>query len=144
MLNRTARLGFALSTLSLLAACAGAPTNPASQPRSAYIVEPKNGAVVGTTFMVKFGVNGIKVSPAAPDGPINDETGHHHLLINRGAMNAGEGVPFADGYMHFGKGQTETEVKLAPGQYKLTAQFANGAHVSYGPKMSHTIEVTVK
>ena len=36
------------------------------------------------------------------------------------------------------------EVKLAPGTYKLTAQFANGAHQSYGAAMSRTITVTVK
>jgi hypothetical protein len=35
-------------------------------------------------------------------------------------------------------------VKLAPGVYKLTAQFANGAHQSYGAGMSNTITVTVR
>ena len=43
-----------------------------------------------------------------------------------------------------GKGQTEIEVTLPPGTYKLTAQFANGAHLSYGPAMSQTIKVTVR
>ena len=53
-------------------------------------------------------------------------------------------------HIHYGKAQTETEteaeaeVKLAPGTYKLTAQFANGAHQSYGEALSHSITVMVK
>jgi len=35
-------------------------------------------------------------------------------------------------------------LKLPPGRYKLTMQFANWAHVSYGPAMAATIDVTVK
>jgi len=46
--------------------------------------------------------------------------------------------------MHFGKGQTETDLTLVPGKYTLTLQFANGAHQSYGEPMSKKIEVTVK
>jgi len=33
---------------------------------------------------------------------------------------------------------------LPAGTYKLTAQFANGAHQSYGKALSQTIMVTVK
>ena len=71
-------------------------------------------------------------------------SGHHHLLINLDAIPAGESVPFTEKHMHFGKGQTEAEVTLAPGTYRLTAQFANGAHQSYGKALSQTITVTVK
>ena len=49
-----------------------------------------------------------------------------------------------DQHRHFGKGQTETEITLPPGRYRLTMQFADGAHRSYGEKMRKTIEVTVK
>jgi Domain of unknown function (DUF4399) len=60
------------------------------------------------------------------------------------SVPTGESVPFSDKHMHFGKGQTEAEIKLTPGVYKLTAQFANGAHQSYGKPLSETITVTVK
>ena len=49
-------------------------------------------------------------------------------------------VPFDDNHMHFGKGQTQTELSLPAGKYKLTMQFANGAHQSYGTKLSKSIE----
>ncbi|WP_377704201.1 DUF4399 domain-containing protein [Pseudoduganella sp. UC29_71] len=103
--------------------------------------EPADGAVVSSPFKVKFAVSGMEVKPA---GEMAANTGHHHLIINGASIKEGESVPFDDTHLHFGKGQTETEVKLPPGKYKLTMQFANGAHQSYGPGASKTIEVTVK
>jgi hypothetical protein len=109
--------------------------------QSVSILEPANNATVPTTFKVRFGVKGMDVAPA---GDIVANSGHNHLLINLDSVPAGESVPFTEKHMHFGKGQTEAEVKLPPGVYKLTTQFANGAHQSYGPAMSQSITVTVK
>ncbi|MDO9102698.1 MAG: DUF4399 domain-containing protein [Candidatus Nitrotoga sp.] len=108
-----------------------------------YFVEPKDGAIVGNEVKVVMGVEGMEIKPA---GAVVDNTGHHHLLIDvQQQLNAGEAVPVGnDQYRHFGKGQTETMIKLAPGTHTLTLQFANGAHVSYGEKMRSTINVTVK
>jgi hypothetical protein len=109
--------------------------------QSVSFLEPADGATVGSPFKVKFAVNGMEVKPA---GAIEANSGHHHLLINADAVKAGEPVPFDDRHLHFGKGQTEAELKLAPGNYVLTMQFANGAHQSYGAPMSKSIKVTVK
>jgi len=109
--------------------------------KSVYFVAPKNGAVVTSPFKVVFGVKGMAVDPA---GEIKADSGHHHLLIDADSMKQGETIPADEKHIHFGKGQTETEVTLPPGKHKLTMQFANGAHQSYGPKMSKTIHVTVK
>jgi len=109
--------------------------------QSVSFVEPADGATVASPFKVKFAVDGMEVKPA---GDMNAKTGHHHLLINGAAMKEGEPVPFDDKHLHFGKGQTEAEVKLPPGEYTLTMQFANGAHQSYGPHLSKSIKVTVK
>ena len=108
---------------------------------SVAIVEPADGATVNSPFKVRFGVQGMAVAAA---GDIVANSGHHHLLINLDALPSGESVPFSERHLHFGKGQTEAEVTLAPGSYRLTAQFANGAHQSYGKAMSQTIQVTVK
>ena len=123
-------------TFGLLAACA----TPAPTP-SVSLLEPANGATVGTTFKVRFGVNGMKVAPA---GDIIADSGHNHLLINQMPVPKGESVPFDDQHRHFGAGQTEAMITLPPGQYKLTSQFANGAHQSYGAPMSASIQITVK
>lgn len=108
-----------------------------------YFIEPSDGAVVESEFKVEMGVQGMEVMPA---GTIAENTGHHHLLIDATQqINAGETIPAgSDKHLHFGKGQTETKIKLAPGPHTLTLQFANGAHVSYGEKMRSTIHVTVK
>ena len=108
---------------------------------SVSFIEPADGAVVSSPFTVKFGVSGMEVKPA---GDMTPGTGHHHLLINEDSIPAGQVIPADDKHLHFGKGQTETSVTLPPGKYKLTMQFANGAHQSYGPELSKSINVTVK
>jgi len=125
----------------ILAALAMALAAGAAAAQSVDFTEPKDGAVVSSPFKVKFAVTGMDVKPA---GTMDSNTGHHHLIINGDSMKVGESVPFDETHLHFGKGQTETEVKLPPGTYKLTMQFANGAHQSYGPGLSKSITVTVK
>jgi len=123
-------------TLGLAAGCA----TPAPS-QSVSLLEPIDGATVGTAFKVRFGVKGMAVAPA---GEIVANSGHNHLLINQMFVIKGESVPFDDQHKHFGAGQMEAMITLPPGQYKLTSQFANGAHQSYGAPMSSTIQVTVK
>ena len=133
---------FSLAAAAALAALTVAGCASMSEPaQSVSLVEPANGATVSSPFKVRFGVKGMVVAPA---GDILPNSGHHHLVINGEAMPAGESVPFTERSLHFGKGQTETELTLPPGSYSLTAQFANGAHQSYGKPMSQTIRVTVK
>lgn len=118
-------------------------TGGAIQKAKVYFIEPKNGATVGKTFKIKMGLDGLKIRPAgeAPDEMIS---GHHHILIDQDAVAAGQPIATDEKHLHFGKGQTETEVTLPPGKHRLTLQFADGAHRSFGPKMSQTITVTVK
>lgn len=106
-----------------------------------FFVEPKNGATVEQEFKVVMGVRGMEIKPA---GDTTEKTGHHHLLIDASPVKKGDVIPADEHHVHFGKGQTETMVKLAPGKHRLQLQFADGAHRSYGPAMSKTISVTVK
>ncbi len=104
---------------------------------------PKDGAVVAQKFRVKFGVRGKKIRPALED--VNDKkSGHHHIIIDGAFIPEGQVVPADERHLHFGKGQTQTELTLAPGEHTLTLQLADGAHLSYGEKYSKTIKVTVK
>ncbi|MES2422974.1 MAG: DUF4399 domain-containing protein [Pseudomonadota bacterium] len=126
---------------------AAAPAASAPAPMAAAttgtitITEPADGATVSSPFKVKFGAEGVKIDPA---GAIVAGSGHHHLLINSGPMAEGQSIPMDETHLHYGKAQTEADITLAPGKYKLTAQLGNGAHQSYGEKLSKTIEVTVK
>jgi Domain of unknown function (DUF4399) len=102
----------------------------------------KNGAVVSSPLKVEMGTEVIKVDTA---GPVIAGVGHHHLFIDaEDSLAAGTMVPKDSTHLHFGKGQMVTEVKLAPGKHKLTLQFADGLHRSYGSKLSTAITVNVK
>lgn len=101
----------------------------------------KDGDVVSSPVSVKMGVEGMTIAPA---GEVKEASGHHHLIIDGGPIKAGEAVPADAQHLHFGKGQTEANVDLAPGKHRLTLQFADGAHRSYGPEMSADVAITVK
>lgn len=103
---------------------------------------PKDGATVTSPVKVKM-ESTVKIRPADED-PNDHMSGHHHLLIDSKPVEAGQVVPKDDTHLHFGKGQTETEVALKPGHHTLTLQLADGAHRSYGPALSKTIHIIVK
>ena len=113
----------------------------ATMAQSVDFVEPKNGDTVASTFTVRFAVEGMSVAPA---GDATPGTGHHHLLIDTADIEANSVIPMDHKHRHFGKGQTETQITLPPGKHRLTMQFADGAHRSYGAKFRKSIEVTVK
>jgi hypothetical protein len=102
---------------------------------------PADGAVLSSPFTVRFAIRSMAVRPA---GDMSEGTGRHHLLIDEGPMAAGAAIPMTEKHLHSGKGQTEAQITLPPVNYRLTAQFANGAHQSDGPALSHSIRVTVK
>ncbi len=101
---------------------------------------PDDGSRVFTKTAVKFGVEGRTVRPAGEDA--TDKTsGHHHLIIDGAAIPAGQMVPKDEKNIHYGGGQTEAEIELTPGEHTLTLQFADGAHLSYGPDWATTVKV---
>ncbi len=107
-----------------------------------FFVNLKNNAEVSSPLKIQMGVSNIKIDTA---GPIIPGSGHHHLMIDGpDSLSAGTVVPKDSLNIHFGRGQTETEVILSPGKHKLTLQFADGAHRSYGRKMASSIVVNVK
>ncbi len=131
-----------LVSLVLVSATLAVSTVHAKEKNGVFFVEPKRGANVHSPLKVKFGVRGMTVKPA---GALEKGTGHHHLLIDaERSLPAGTIVPADEKHLHFGKGQTETEVSLAPGTHSLTLQFADGTHASYGPAWAKTITVFVK
>ena len=105
-----------------------------------FFVEPKDGAQVKSPVKVVMGVAGMTIKPS---GGVVKGTGHHHVLLNMGSMRKGKVTPTDATHLHYGKGQTEASIKLAPGDYTLTMQFADGLHRSYGKKWAVTISIKV-
>jgi hypothetical protein len=106
-----------------------------------WFSEPSDKAEV--TGPVKFAmqVEGMAIKPA---GTMEEGTGHFHILINKEALAAGQVVINDEFHKHYGKGQTEDTIDLKPGDYRITLQFADGAHVSYGSAWAQTISLKVK
>jgi len=59
-------------------------------------------------------------------------------------VDSGEVIPMDATHKHYGKAQSEGELELEPGKHKITLQFANALHESYGKEFAKTITVNVK
>ena len=107
-----------------------------------YLIAPKNGAQVHSPVLVQFGLKGMGIAPA---GVKFDNTGHHHLLIDTDApADLAAPLPANEHVVHFGKGQTETTLTLAPGKHTLQLLFADQNHVPHNPPLlSPKITITV-
>ena len=107
-----------------------------------YIISPKDGAKVSSPVTVQFGLKGMGIAPA---GVKIENTGHHHLLIDAEApTDLGQPLPASDKVLHFGKGQTETSVKLTPGKHTLQLLLGDSTHVPHNPPViSKKITITV-
>lgn len=116
---------------------------PAAEPRVSFI-QPADGQFFdGGEVKVIFGIEGMLVAPAGTDTP---NSGHHHLLINVEQMpDMTMPLPASENIRHFGKGQTETTLTLAPGTHRLQLLLGNYAHIPHNPPLlSEVIEITVK
>lgn len=106
-----------------------------------WFSEPVDKAEVTSPVKFVMQVEGMTVKPA---GTVEEGTGHFHILINKEAIAEGQPIVNDDVHKHYGKGQTEDTIELKPGDYRITLQFADGAHVSYGSKWANTISLKVK
>jgi len=97
----------------------------------AYFVNLSDGDKIETPFLLKFGLSGgWGLAPIA--APTGGKSGHHHLLINRDLpLDFKQPLPFNDQYIHFGKGQMETVLNLAPGNYTLRLLLADDKHLPH-------------
>ena len=124
---------------------------PSPSGASVYVVSPKNGETVKRKFKVIFGLTGMGICPAgitAADGKPLPNTGHHHLLVDVEKLSPA-GEPLAPDkpatIKHFGLGQTEAMLDLAPGKHTLQLVFADHGHVPHDPPvMSEKVTVTVQ
>ena len=110
-----------------------------------YIISPEDGATVSSPVTVRFGLKGLGVAPAGID---KAKTGHHHLLIDTEAPSGDDltmPIPADEHHVHFGGGQTETTVDLAPGEHTLQLIMGDMNHVPHDPPLvSKKITVTVE
>jgi hypothetical protein len=141
----TKKLAFTACVLALLAlgaAAAGLPRTPAPKDVELYFISPKDGDTVKSPVTVRFGLRGMGIAPA---GVAMENTGHHHLLIDAPPPPFDRPVPADANHVHFGKGQTEASITLAPGRHTLQLLLADHLHVPHDPPvMSKPVTITVE
>jgi hypothetical protein len=137
------RMFVVTAALALAATVASAQDRMASAADAqVYIISPKDGAKVSSPVTVQFGLKAMGIAPA---GVKIENTGHHHLLIDSEApTDLSQPLPASDKLVHFGKGQTETSVKLTPGRHTLQLLLGDSTHVPHNPPViSKKITITV-
>jgi hypothetical protein len=135
-------LGLALAVFAVSALATDLPRSPAPKDVELYIISPADGETVTSPVTVRFGLRGMGVAPA---GVAMENTGHHHLLIDAAPPPFHMPVPADANHVHFGKGQTETQVTLAPGRHTLQLLLADHLHIPHDPPvLSKAITITVR
>lgn len=133
---------FLLLMIFSFSAFAGDAVSSAPEGAEVYFIHPANGATVGSPVHVVMGLKGMGV---APSGVNKENTGHHHLIINADTPKAGEPIGKSDNLRHFGGGQTEAMIELAPGTHTLQLVLGDFAHRPHAnPVVSEVITITVK
>lgn len=126
------------------AAPASAPTlerKPSPAGAFVYIISPADGAEVQSPVTIEFGLKGAGIAPAGIDLP---NTGHHHLLVDTELATMDLPIPADERNIHFGLGQTEATIELAPGEHTLQLVLGDVIHVPHDPPlMSEQITITV-
>lgn len=129
--------------LSISCAHAGPlPLTPAPAGAKLYFISPDAGSKIASQVTVRFGLSGIGVAPA---GVVKENTGHHHLLIDVTALPPmDQPLPNDEKHRHFGGGQTEVTLELAPGSHTLQLILGDANHIPHNPPiLSEKITVEV-
>ncbi len=143
-------LGGFLTAASLAPMAAIAGETPAPAGATVYFVAPQDGESVSGPVKVVFGLSGMGVAPAGVEA---ENTGHHHLFVDRPPLGEGPdgedevdlNIPADDNHVHFGKGQTETMLELAPGEHTLQLVLGDKDHIPHSPPVvSERITITVE
>lgn len=142
LLKRTVWLALAVFVAVGAVACGGgadesdgemasaADTAPAAMPR-VFFVSPMNETdhateiPLGFTFGIEnFDIGAVPETATTPRGG----TGHFHLGVNAECLPAGEVIPAADPWVHFGDGSDGMEMQLEAGEYKFSVQIGDDEH----------------
>ncbi len=127
-------------TLFLFGVAAGAA--PSVEGASVYFISPEDGETVASPVTVVMGLAGMGIAPAGVEA---NNTGHHHLIVDAPLPDLSRSVPNDDNHRHFGGGQTQTRIELAPGVHSLQLLLADFVHIPHVPPLfSEVITITVK
>ena len=137
-----ALLGVVLLAVTGAVACGGAEPEPESvaEPMVAaepaptprvFFVAPRDETDHATEIPLglTFGVESFEISPVPEEVSSSREgVGHYHLGVNAECLPAGEIIPAADPWVHFGDGSDGMELQLEGGEYRFSVQIGDDEH----------------
>ena len=89
----------------------------------------ENGKTYSSPIKLNFIVKNMRVLKA---GVNEKNSGHHHLLINlKDLPDLKLSLPMTKNIIHFGKGQTSTNLELEPGKHTIQLLFADYSHTPH-------------
>jgi hypothetical protein len=115
---------------------------PAPPDAVVYIITPRDGQRVRSPITVRFGLRNMGVTRAGDTTP---NMGHHHLLVDvTDPVEPNEPLPTDRKHLHFGAGQTETQLDLPPGKHTLQLVLGDAEHKPFNPVVaSNKVTITV-
>lgn len=135
-------LAATLLSIGLISAVHAETRTSSPDDASVSFYSPVGGTEINASFVhIIMNLNGMEIAPAGTEKP---NTGHHHLLINTTIddLELDQPIPSDENHVHFGGGQTETKLHLAPGTYTLQLVLADHNHVPHDPPIvSELIEI---
>src|SRR5215203_5477246 len=109
---------------------------PAPADALVYIFWPRDGQRVRSPVTVRFGLRNMGVTRAGDTAP---NVGHHHLLVDvTDPVEPNEPLPTDRKHLHFGAGQTETQLDLPPGKHTLQLVLGDAEHRPFNPILAST------
>ena len=100
-----------------------------NEEKSIKIEGVENGKTYSSPIKLNFIVKNMRVLKA---GVNEKNSGHHHLLINlKDLPDLKLSLPMTKNIIHFGKGQTSTNLELKPGKHTIQLLFADYSHTPH-------------
>jgi len=123
---------------------------PSPPGAAVYFINLEDGDIVSSPVTIVFGLRGMGIAPAGTEA---ENTGHHHILVDRPPLGQGPdgadefdaNLPADEHHVHYGKGQTEAVIELPPGTHTLQMVLGDKDHIPHNPPVvSEVITITVK
>ena len=103
---------------------------PIGEPR-VFFVAPDDGQEISVDVPVvfEFGIENyeIGVVPETVE-QVREGVGHYHLGVDAECLPAGEIIPQAAPWVHFGDGSNTIEMSFEPGEHRFSVQLADDEH----------------
>lgn len=112
------------------------PRSSAPEGASVFFISPVDGDTVNSPLLIEFGIQGMTVVAAG----VNEEnSGHHHLLVDTALPDSSMPIPADANHIHFGDGRTATELELDPGEHTLQLLLGDHLHIPHEPPVASAV-----